>query len=92
MPSNCLLANASPYAVRHNPAECYTNIRTAGASRDGPPTTEQLLGLGYLGNAATAVSMRRAFHLRASRGLGRPCRGAPHPAIGVSGRAPPPSR
>jgi hypothetical protein len=157
MPSNCLLANAGPYAVRHNPAAYYTSIRTACASRDVPlgatpdisarftfvtpnvchdmhdcsvrtgdtwlkgflpkilssatyrarrtavfltwdeddhhqrnhiptlviapsvraattsstrfdhyamlRTTEQLLGLGYLGNAATARSMRRAFHL-----------------------------
>jgi hypothetical protein len=36
MPSNCLLSNSGQYAVRHNPAAYYTNIRTACASRDVP--------------------------------------------------------
>src|SRR5213079_1440463 len=29
MPSNCSLKNSGQYAVRHNPAAYYTNIRTA---------------------------------------------------------------
>jgi len=36
MPSNCLLANSGQYAVRHNPAAYYTNIRTECASLDVP--------------------------------------------------------
>jgi hypothetical protein len=36
MPSNCLLANSGLYAVRHDPAAYYTNIRTACASLDVP--------------------------------------------------------
>jgi hypothetical protein len=36
MPSNCLLTNSGRYAVKHNPAAYYTNVRTACASRDVP--------------------------------------------------------
>jgi hypothetical protein len=36
MPSNCLLTNSGQYAVRHNPAAYYTNIRTECASLDVP--------------------------------------------------------
>ena len=36
MPSNCDLTNASPYAVKHNPAAYYTNVRTACAKQDVP--------------------------------------------------------
>src|SRR5215210_5549442 len=36
MPSNCLLSNSGQYAVRHNPAAYYTNIRTACESLDVP--------------------------------------------------------
>jgi hypothetical protein len=36
MPSNCLLTNSGLYAVKHNPAAYYTNIRTACASLDVP--------------------------------------------------------
>jgi hypothetical protein len=34
MPSNCLLSNSGLYAVRHNPAAYYTNIRTECGTRD----------------------------------------------------------
>jgi hypothetical protein len=36
MPSNCDRGNAGKYAVKHNPAAYYTNIRTACAKRDVP--------------------------------------------------------
>jgi hypothetical protein len=36
MPSNCLLTNSGLYAVKHNPAAYYTNIRTACLSLDVP--------------------------------------------------------
>lgn len=36
MPGNCALNAASPYAVKHNPAAYYTNIRTTCASSDVP--------------------------------------------------------
>jgi hypothetical protein len=36
MPSNCLLTSSGQYAVRHNPAAYYTNIRTECASLDVP--------------------------------------------------------
>ena len=36
MPSNCLLTNSGQYAVRHNPAAYYTNIRTECGSLDIP--------------------------------------------------------
>ena len=36
MPSNCLLSNSGLYAVKHNPAAYYTNIRTECASLDVP--------------------------------------------------------
>ncbi len=36
MPSNCYLANSGVYAVRHNPAAYYTNIRADCANRDVP--------------------------------------------------------
>ncbi|HEX7107164.1 MAG TPA: cell wall-binding repeat-containing protein [Acidothermaceae bacterium] len=36
MPANCALNSAAPYAVKHNPAAYYTNIRTACASSDVP--------------------------------------------------------
>lgn len=36
MPSNCYLSNSGQYAVRHNPAAYYTNIRTECASLDVP--------------------------------------------------------
>jgi phosphatidylinositol-3-phosphatase len=36
MPSNCALSNSGQYAVRHNPAAYYTNIRTECASLDVP--------------------------------------------------------
>ncbi len=36
MPSNCLLKNSGLYAVKHNPAGYYTNIRTECASLDVP--------------------------------------------------------
>lgn len=36
MPSSCLLTNSGLYAVRHNPAAYYTNIRTSCASLDVP--------------------------------------------------------
>ena len=36
MPSNCALTDSYPYAVRHNPAAYYTDIRTACASFDVP--------------------------------------------------------
>jgi hypothetical protein len=36
MPSNCDLENSGDYAVRHNPAAYYTNIRTQCASQDVP--------------------------------------------------------
>jgi len=36
MPSNCLLTNSGQYAVRHNPAAYYTNIRTECGSLDVP--------------------------------------------------------
>jgi hypothetical protein len=39
MPSNCLLTNSGQYAVRHNPAAYYTNIRTECASLDVPLAT-----------------------------------------------------
>jgi hypothetical protein len=35
-PSNCTLTNSGKYAVRHNPAAYYTNIRAACATRDVP--------------------------------------------------------
>jgi hypothetical protein len=38
MPSNCALANSGDYAVRHNPAAYYTNIRAACQKRDVPLT------------------------------------------------------
>ncbi|MDQ3857328.1 MAG: alkaline phosphatase family protein [Actinomycetota bacterium] len=38
MPSNCYLTNSSLYAVRHNPAAYYTNVRTDCASYDVPLT------------------------------------------------------
>jgi hypothetical protein len=34
MPSNCALSNSGQYAVRHNPAAYYTNIRTQCQSQD----------------------------------------------------------
>jgi hypothetical protein len=34
MPSNCALTDAYPYAVRHNPAAYYTNIRAACSTQD----------------------------------------------------------
>jgi len=36
MPSNCHLTNSGQYAVRHNPAAYYTNIRTACQTQDVP--------------------------------------------------------
>lgn len=36
MPSNCLLGNSGQYAVKHNPAAYYTNVRTECASLDVP--------------------------------------------------------
>jgi hypothetical protein len=36
MPSNCLLTNSGTYAVKHNPAAYYTNIRTACNTLDVP--------------------------------------------------------
>ena len=36
MPSNCDLHDGSSYAVRHNPAVYYTNIRSQCASQDTP--------------------------------------------------------
>jgi phosphatidylinositol-3-phosphatase len=36
MPGNCNLTDANPYAVRHNPAAYYTNVRTDCASQDVP--------------------------------------------------------
>jgi hypothetical protein len=36
MPSNCALADAGSYAVRHDPAVYYTNIRGACARQDTP--------------------------------------------------------
>ncbi len=36
MPSHCRLTNSGRYAVKHNPAAYYTNVRTACASRDVP--------------------------------------------------------
>ena len=36
MPSNCALSNSGQYAVRHNPAAYYTNIRTACQAQDVP--------------------------------------------------------
>jgi hypothetical protein len=39
MPSNCSLSNSGQYAVRHNPAAYYTNIRTACQSQDLPLTS-----------------------------------------------------
>jgi hypothetical protein len=36
MPSRCDLTDASPYAVKHNPATYFTNIRTACATQDIP--------------------------------------------------------
>ncbi len=36
MPSNCYLSNSGQYAVRHNPAAYYTNIRTACQAQDVP--------------------------------------------------------
>jgi hypothetical protein len=36
MPSNCALASAKPYAVKHNPAAYYTGIRTTCATGDVP--------------------------------------------------------
>jgi hypothetical protein len=38
MPSNCLLSNSGQYAVRHNPAAYFTNVRTQCASQDVPLT------------------------------------------------------
>ena len=36
MPSNCALSSSGSYAVKHNPAAYYTNIRTACSSQDIP--------------------------------------------------------
>jgi hypothetical protein len=36
MPSNCLLTSSGEYAVRHNPAAYYTNIRTDCGTYDVP--------------------------------------------------------
>jgi hypothetical protein len=36
MPSNCDLTSASPYAVKHNPAAYYTNVRSACTTQDVP--------------------------------------------------------
>jgi phosphatidylinositol-3-phosphatase len=36
MPSNCYLSNSGLYAVRHNPAAYFTNIRTQCAVQDQP--------------------------------------------------------
>ncbi|HEY2175358.1 MAG TPA: alkaline phosphatase family protein [Mycobacteriales bacterium] len=36
MPSNCLLTNSGQYAVKHNPAAYYTNIRTDCQNYDVP--------------------------------------------------------
>ena len=36
MPGNCVLNAAAPYAVKHNPAAYYTNIRTTCATSDVP--------------------------------------------------------
>jgi hypothetical protein len=36
MPSNCYLTNSGQYAVRHNPAAYYTNIRTDCGANDVP--------------------------------------------------------
>jgi hypothetical protein len=36
MPSNCLLGNSGKYAVKHNPAAYYTNIRAACTKRAVP--------------------------------------------------------
>jgi hypothetical protein len=36
MPSNCLLSDAYPYAVRHNPATYFTSVRSACYSQDVP--------------------------------------------------------
>jgi hypothetical protein len=38
MPSNCYLSNSDQYAVRHNPAAYFTNIRTQCAAQDQPLT------------------------------------------------------
>jgi phosphatidylinositol-3-phosphatase len=38
MPSNCYLSNSGQYAVRHNPAAYFTNIRTQCAAQDQPLT------------------------------------------------------
>jgi hypothetical protein len=38
MPSNCLLTNSGLYAVKHNPAAYYTNIRTDCGTLDVPLT------------------------------------------------------
>ena len=42
MPSNCYLENSGVYAVRHNPAPYYTNIRTECADQNVPlgPTAD----------------------------------------------------
>ena len=36
MPSNCYLTNSGQYAVRHNPAAYFTNVRTDCATQDVP--------------------------------------------------------
>ncbi len=36
MPSNCYLSNSGLYAVKHNPAAYFTNIRTQCATQDQP--------------------------------------------------------
>jgi len=36
MPSNCMLTDANPYAVKHNPAAYYTNVRSNCSTLDVP--------------------------------------------------------
>jgi phosphatidylinositol-3-phosphatase len=38
MPSNCYLSNSGQYAVKHNPAAYFTNIRTQCGTQDEPLT------------------------------------------------------
>jgi phosphatidylinositol-3-phosphatase len=44
MPSNCYLSNSGNYAVRHNPATYYTNIRRRCMSQNVPLTNPRRLG------------------------------------------------
>jgi hypothetical protein len=47
MPSNCYLSNSGQYAVRHNPAAYYTNVRTQCQSQDVPLGTAPDLSAGF---------------------------------------------